>query len=310
MDIDLRSLRCFTVLAETRSFSRSAERVSLAQPTFSQRIARLEDLLGFALFERRPGDTVLTPAGAEFLPHAEALLRQAEDLGQTAQRIAAGDDGVLRVGYTPVSFYSFVPRLIRAFEAAHPGVRLRLSEHLSDGIEVEIRAGRLDFGVLHPPLQRGARPMLALPGETFVAVLPEGHPLAQRDVIDPAELAGESLIFTGRSIGPAIFDRLVHMLRTANVEPMIDHEVSNSIAVIGLASAGRGIGFVIRSMAFAGRPGVCFRPLAGENVPELPFALSWQDRMHHPAAEKFRSFVAAWCGKNAASGTGGGTGGS
>ncbi|MEO3417183.1 LysR family transcriptional regulator [Roseovarius sp. CAU 1744] len=295
MQFDLRSLQCFIALAEIRSFSRAAEVVHLAQPTFSQRIARLEDLLGFALFERHSSETSLTRAGAQFLPHAQALLRQCDDLAVMAARIREGGEGLLRIGYTSVSFFSFVPLLIQAFETRHPGVRLELTEYLSDGIEVELEAGRLDLGFLHPPLRRAAKPHVDLPGERYFAALPKDHPLIAQESIDPSTLAGESLIVTKRSTGPAIFDRLVHMVRQTGVEPQIAHEVSNSAAVIGLVAAGRGVGFVIEPMADLSRPGVCFRPLEGQDVPVLPFALCWKAREPHPARDVFIDFAKTYC---------------
>lgn len=292
---DVRSLRCFVALAGTGSFSDAARAVHLAQPTLSQRIARLEDLLGFALFDRRPKDTVLTPAGAEFLPHARALLERADGLVATAERIRDGRAGSLRVGYTPLSFFAYVPGLIHAFIEQHPDVRLHLTEHVSNDVEEGVTAGRLDLGFLHPPLHGQPLPMLQLRGERFLAVLRDGHRLAGQETIDFGQLADEPLILTRRSIGPVIFDRLIGAIRAGGVNPRIAHEVANSIAVIGLVAAGQGIGFVIEPMAAVTRPGVVYRPMRGDEVPKLPFALAWNDGPAHSARDRFATFAESYC---------------
>jgi DNA-binding transcriptional LysR family regulator len=78
-DLDLRLVRCFTVVAEELHFGRAAAALHLAQPSLSRHIRRLEGELGVRLFDRTTQGTRLTEAGAAFLPRAEALLRSAAE---------------------------------------------------------------------------------------------------------------------------------------------------------------------------------------------------------------------------------------
>lgn len=78
-DLDLRLVRCFTVVAEELHFGRAAAVLHLAQPSLSRHVRRLEGELGVRLFERSTQGTQLTEAGAAFLPRAEALLRSAAE---------------------------------------------------------------------------------------------------------------------------------------------------------------------------------------------------------------------------------------
>ena len=73
--IDLSRLEAFVEVAELRSFSRAAERMSLTQPTVSTRIGQLEAQLGVALFERLGRRVALTDAGRALLPHAQRTLQ-------------------------------------------------------------------------------------------------------------------------------------------------------------------------------------------------------------------------------------------
>ncbi|MFF4823988.1 LysR family transcriptional regulator [Streptomyces sp. NPDC001312] len=73
--MDLEALRSFLAVAKHRSISKAAAGSYVTQPTMSQRLRRLEESLGFALFERGWKGAVLTPQGAYFLPYAAQVIR-------------------------------------------------------------------------------------------------------------------------------------------------------------------------------------------------------------------------------------------
>jgi DNA-binding transcriptional LysR family regulator len=85
------------VVAEELHFGRAAERLLIAGPSLSQQIKALERDLGVQLFYRDRRSVTLAPAGAALLPHARALLEQAEDLRNRATRIAGSEP--VRLGY-------------------------------------------------------------------------------------------------------------------------------------------------------------------------------------------------------------------
>ena len=84
--MELRQLDYFAAVARHGHFGRAAQEVYVTQSALSQQIARLEDELGLTLLIRGPKGVQLTPAGAEFVGHARAIL------GQVAEARAAIDD--------------------------------------------------------------------------------------------------------------------------------------------------------------------------------------------------------------------------
>jgi DNA-binding transcriptional LysR family regulator len=87
VDLDLRVVRHFTVVAEHRHFGRAAAALRVAQSSLSRQVLRLEQDLDAQLFDRTPQGTELTEAGAVFLPGARALLRSAAQArGRCARR--------------------------------------------------------------------------------------------------------------------------------------------------------------------------------------------------------------------------------
>ena len=98
--VDLRRLGYFVMLAETLHFRRAAAQLHLAQPALSQQIRVLEQELGAQLFDRTNRHVELTPAGHALLPEARALLAQAGRASTIAARVARGELGELRIGFT------------------------------------------------------------------------------------------------------------------------------------------------------------------------------------------------------------------
>ena len=96
-NVELRQLRYFVAVAEELHFGRAAERLLIAGPSLSQQIKALERDLGVRLFDRDRRLVTLTPAGADLLPHARALLERADDLQNRAARIAGSEP--VRLGY-------------------------------------------------------------------------------------------------------------------------------------------------------------------------------------------------------------------
>src|ERR1700758_450015 len=88
IDLALRLVRYFTVVADHRHFGRAAAELRVAQPSLSRQIRRLEQELGARLLDRTPQGSQLTEAGEAFLPRARALLRSAAQAAATARAAA------------------------------------------------------------------------------------------------------------------------------------------------------------------------------------------------------------------------------
>jgi RNA polymerase sigma factor (sigma-70 family) len=97
--MELRQVRYFVTIAETGSYTRAAELLTIAQPSLSQQIAKLEDELGVRLFDRTSRGIVVTAAGAAFLIDARAMLDLAERARSSARRAGSGTTGTLTIGY-------------------------------------------------------------------------------------------------------------------------------------------------------------------------------------------------------------------
>jgi DNA-binding MarR family transcriptional regulator len=129
----------FVAVAETSSFTRAADRVSLSQSTVSQQVRRLEELLGKALFERTSHEVRLTEEGIKLLGYARRIIA----LNEEAHDALTGPwrDGVLRLGM-PEDFTVPTVDLLAAFKREHPHLRLDVTSGLSPDLHRALPSGR------------------------------------------------------------------------------------------------------------------------------------------------------------------------
>ncbi|MCK8787730.1 LysR substrate-binding domain-containing protein [Roseomonas sp. NAR14] len=139
LEIDL--LRAFVAVAETGSFTAAAEVVARSQSAVSQKILRLEELLGRRVFERTSRSLALTREGEKLLVGARRVLEQHDITVRSLLEPAVGN---LRLGVSEDFVPGLLPGMLTRFQRLHPGLHLELMTGLSHGLLEAYEAGRLD----------------------------------------------------------------------------------------------------------------------------------------------------------------------
>ena len=194
--MELQQLRYVLAVAETRNFTRAAERCHIVQSAMSHQIKALEHELGVQLFARTSRRVELTDAGAAFLPSAQASLEAADRAVAEAAAATGQIRGTVTIGVIPTVTAIDVPAVLGRFHQAHPAVKIRLLGGSSDEFIAAIRSGGMDVAVLGLPAgqpPRGVRSQ-ELVREDLVAVVSATHRLAGRDNIALADLDGEAFV--------------------------------------------------------------------------------------------------------------------
>ncbi|HEX8955864.1 MAG TPA: LysR substrate-binding domain-containing protein [Burkholderiaceae bacterium] len=288
MNLELRQLRYFVAVAEELHFGRAAERLHMTQPPLSQTIQALEASLGTALFARTNRSVALTPAGLALLPEARRLLQQAQSLPELARRAAAGETGRLALAFVSTADYSVLPSLLRQFREAFPQVAIELREATSDVQQEDLLEGRIDAGLLIPPLSDKTAEALhyrTILTEPLVAALPLGLRV-NRGALQLERLREQPLIIFPRHIAPGLHDAILACFHDAGVTPRIAQEAIQMQTIVGLVSAGMGIALVPQSVSNLRRPGVEYRSLAGK-VPLVETGLAWRRDDASPVLQAF-----------------------
>lgn len=223
--MELRQLRYFLALAEHRHFGRAAEALHIAQPSLSQQIRALEEDLGVTLFERSRRHVALTPDGEVLLHYATQMLALADDARRELADRGRLLRGRVRLGATPTLGGYLLPRLLRRFHQAFPGLDLTITEDGSDRLARELADGRLDLALLveDSRVREGDLQFEFLLQERIMVGLPQNHPLSGRDAVSLAELREDGFILC----------REGYHLRTLTVEACQEAGFTPRVAVSG-----------------------------------------------------------------------------
>jgi DNA-binding transcriptional LysR family regulator len=140
VEIDL--LRAFIAVAETGSFTAAAGVISRSQSAVSQKIIRLEEVLGIRVFERTSRALTLTPAGERLLLGARKMMVHFDDFVREFREPATVN--VLRLGFSENLVPTQLPKLLGRFTQKYPDIQLELTTGLSTDLLADYEAGQLD----------------------------------------------------------------------------------------------------------------------------------------------------------------------
>ena len=207
--IDLRHLRYFLAVYEELHFGRAAKRLRIAQPPLSQAIRKIEAELGVQLFERTSRMVSSTDAGRALATEARKVL-SAFDTAVAEARRAGGAASPLRIGCVPHLPIQPLLRFLGVLHERDPNLRVQVT-HLNFLEQARfLNAGELDLGIFHEAADHSeieSEPLFV--GEPLAAFLPPGHALADRSVLKPEDLRGETLVVFPEEANPALYERLL-----------------------------------------------------------------------------------------------------
>jgi LysR family cyn operon transcriptional activator len=141
-----RSIRYLIAVADMHSFTRAAEALYVSQPTLSQQIKQLEDLLDVQLLDRSGRTVRLTAAGEVYLHHARRALIELETAKRAIHELNDLSRGSLRLGMNPITDYLVIP-LLAQFNDSYPGITVSTLEMPQDDIKVALAEDRVDIGI-------------------------------------------------------------------------------------------------------------------------------------------------------------------
>lgn len=272
--MELRHLRYFAAVAETRHFGRAAEALHMAQPALSQSIRQLEAELGTPLFTRTTRQVRLTPAGEFLREEAGRVLAAVDDSVRGVQRIAEGQVGLVRIAFTGTATYAHLPRVARILRQELPGVALEVHADLLTAAQVDgLTSGRLDLGLLRPPTTAEGLETRTLETEPLVLAVAADHRLADEPVVAMADLRSEDFVLFSTP-GSVVNDAVLRSCRDAGFTPRHHHGAPGIAVMLPLVAAGLGVALVPASVRSAPLTGVVFRDVADTATIEL--ALAWR----------------------------------
>jgi len=246
--MEIRQLEYFVAVAEEANFTRAAKRVHISQSGISAQIQQLERDVGATLIDRSARRATLTSAGAAALEHARVVLASVDAVRQAVDEVTGLIRGRLVVGMVTGCTITPLFDALAAFRLAYPGVELALIEDNSDRLTELVRTGATDLALIGtagaPPAGLDALPIVS---ERLVAVVPVGHPLAERRRATLADVSPYPIVCMPKGTGiRTVFDQAC---AARDIQPDIALQASAPAAVADLAMRGLGVAILSESMA-------------------------------------------------------------
>jgi len=243
MDYD--ALRQFAHLCRTLHFGRTSRELHLSPSALSRAISRLEEELGWPLFERDRRTVRLTPEGQQFQIHAIETLQRWEAFSTRLSKKSEALSGEIGVFASVTACQSFLPRILSTFRALHPEVRIKLETGYAADALGMLATGAVDVAIAALPEKMApslvSRIVLVTPLE-FVAPVQdcEATRLLERN---PVPWDTVPMVLPTGGIARASVDR---WFRRRRISPNVYGEVSGNEASLSLVSLGCGVGIVPR----------------------------------------------------------------
>ena len=277
--MDLRHLRAFAAVSESRSFSKAARRLRLAQPPLSRQIRQLEDEVGVKLFVRTTSGVQLTKEGALLLEQARTVLAEATGFLDLANRAKTGITNTLRVGMAR-GLCEAVNRIRVQLVEQCPGVTMEGTDMPSSSQYEALRHRIIDIGVLRHVADDPGIECQPLFEERFVVMVSEHNPLAKRKSLRLKQLAQDPLLLHDREWAALAHDKILALYVAAGVTPNIVtlHAVPGEQASMLAVASGEGICLALRSAisrSYVPVTGVAIVPL-DEPDAQLRVQVAWR----------------------------------
>lgn len=192
----IEQLQYVAAVTQYGSLRRASEQLHISQPALGESLRKLETELGVTLLDRRRSGTRISATGRELLQNIVDVLDAADRL-----RAAAGDQlataRLVRVGTVNAGTSTLLVPAVQAFQRRFPGVSVEVRTLQQDEIQRDLVDGALDLGLVNLLSGDDVAPELSgvdLVQGAPVAVLPHGHPLAERHEVTVDELRAERFI--------------------------------------------------------------------------------------------------------------------
>jgi len=199
INLSTRDLRAFLALAETRNFTRAAQRCHLSQSAFSALVRTIESTLGARLFDRDTRKVDLTPAGRLLEPSARRLLADFEDLVGDFRDHANRRKGRVALAALPSLAAGWLPGVLAEYHARYPGVDLALADRLSEECIEQVRTNRVDLALASTDPNAVDLVTEELCRDDFRLVCRRDHPLVRKRNLKIHDAAAYPFIHLERS---------------------------------------------------------------------------------------------------------------
>jgi len=250
-------LRYFSVLAQVEHYTVAAARLGISQPSLSSAIHNLENELGgVKLFEKAGRNIRLTDEGKFYQEKVDAALNELHTASLMLRNSKVSAPVVIRMGVVSGTLEGLVARKIAEYSAKNKRIRFHLTESSAESLMDLVRQEKLDMAIVDSTDRDRSLHFRKLKQRDLSVALPEGHPLAGRESMEPQEIVHEPQVVFNYNVAKSFQE----WTTGAPADESVVCTVNTVQAALDLVAAGTGIAFV-PDKCVQMRPGVRFVPL-------------------------------------------------
>jgi DNA-binding transcriptional LysR family regulator len=239
MNVTLRQLRAFVLVARLGNFTRAAQAMHVTQSALSLLVRELEGAIDSRLFDRTTRAVALTAAGSDFFPRAERVLAELESALAGVDKLVARERGRVVVAAPLVLSSTYLPPILAAFSAKYPGIEVVLQDTLPNQVLPLVRGGAADVGIGTFASDEADIQRTLLFSEAMAAAFPAGHAFARLQQLTWADLAQEPVLALSR--GSVFRDLTEAGFAAAGLMLKPAREANYAGSLIGMVDAGLGV---------------------------------------------------------------------
>jgi LysR family carnitine catabolism transcriptional activator len=282
---ELRHIRAFLKIAETRNFTRAANELHISQSALTVQIQQLEESLGLQLFDRSKRGATLTAAGKDVFGPLQRLLNDAQAIMEHAHELSSASTGFVTVAALPTVAAGVLPGLVESFLRMHPAIHIQILDIVAERVREAVLQRQVDFGIgtqLGTHAEMRAVPLFR---DRLVVFVPATHPLAKRSTITLRETTAFDLILPTRD--SSVRENVEAIAHRERLTLQTRYETNFMHTALGFVRAGLGVAILPESAAGADAPGFARVPMNDRFSSRQIELLQRRDLTLSPAAESF-----------------------
>ena len=242
MRLNHRLIETFRSVVLSGSATRAAELLFTSQPAVSRDLARLNQVLGFALFERVKGRLLPSAQGLAFYEDVERSFTGLVELGERAEALRQLRSGTLSIAALPALCDSLLPTACARFHRRHPDVLIRITALDSPEFDAALSGQRFDLGLVEHKHSIAQTVSTSLFKGNEVVIMASAHPLSRKKHLRLQDLTGQAFVSYGTR--DPYRRRLDALLDQHGIQRQIVAETSSATSLCALVRSGIGLAVV------------------------------------------------------------------
>lgn len=286
---ELRHIRAFLKIAETRNFTRAANDLHVSQSALTVQIQQLEESLGVQLFDRSKRGVILTAAGRDVFGPLQRLLNDAQAIVEHARDLSSASTGFVTIAALPTVCAGVLPELVRSFIEKFPGIRVQITDVIAERVREAVLKREVDFGIGTRHGRVAELQATPLFQDRLLVFTRADHPLTAKQRISLREASAYDLVLPARnsSVRDAV-EAIAHRERFA-----LDarYEANFMPTALAFVRAGLGIAILPESAAGSGTAEFARIPLNHKSSTRQIELLRRKGSSLSPAAEGLAQYL-------------------